>query len=137
MAQLEDLKPNSQVKGILPRDTVTILSMQWHGSDVVEVAYRDTAGKLGSELLFRDREADLQITAPGTAWAFNADPEMFRLVSEAYRIRMAYLFDPWLAIHLSQVEPLPPKSRLSMVKCCRASLCVSCWQMILAREKRS
>ncbi len=107
MTTLETLKPNCQVKGILPNDTVTILSVQWHGSDVIEVSYRETNGNLGSELIFRDRQADLEVTAPGTAWAFDADPEMFRLVSEAYRIRMAYLFDPWLAIHLSQVDPLP------------------------------
>ena len=74
---------------------------------MVEVTYRDTSGKLGSELLFRDRQADLDVSAPGRPWAVDADAELFRLVSEAYRIRMAYLFDPWLAIHLSQVEPLP------------------------------
>ena len=107
MTILEDIKPNSQVKGILPSGPVTVLSAQWHGSDVVEVTYRDITGKLGSELLFRDRQADLEVSASGHPWAFDADPEMFRLVSEAYRIRMAYLFDPWLAIHLSQVEPLP------------------------------
>jgi hypothetical protein len=107
MARLEDLKPNASVKGILPSGPVTILSVQWIGSDVVEVAYRDISGILGSELIFRDRQADLEISAPGLAWAFDADGEMFRLVSEAYRIRMAHLFDPWLAIHLSRVEPLP------------------------------
>jgi len=107
MATLEDLKPNSQVSGILPSGPVTILSVQRHGSGVVEVTYRDMAGKLGSELLFRDRQADLEVSVPGRPWAFDADPEMFRLVSEAYRIRMAYLFDTWLAIHISLVEPLP------------------------------
>lgn len=107
MSTLENIKPNSQVKGILPNLMVTILSVVWHGPDVIEVTYRDPAGKLGSELLFRDRQSDLEVIAPGVAWAFDADPELFRLVSEAYRIRMAYLFDPWLAIHLSQVEPLP------------------------------
>lgn len=107
MAKLEDLQPNCQVKGILPNDIVTILSVQWHGSDIVEVSYRGTTGNLGNELLFRDRESTLEVIAPGTAWGFDANPSLFRLVSEAYRIRMAYLFDPWLAIHLSQVEPLP------------------------------
>jgi superfamily II DNA or RNA helicase len=107
MATLENLKPNAQVKGILPSGPVTILSVQWHGSDVVEVAYRDVAGKLGSELLFRDRQADLEVIDAGVPWAFDADGELFRLVSEAYRIRMAYLFDPWMAVHLSLVEPLP------------------------------
>jgi hypothetical protein len=43
MVTLENLKPNSQVKGILPNDTGTILSVQWHGSDVVEVSYRPFA----------------------------------------------------------------------------------------------
>ena len=107
MATLEELKPQCQVKGILSNDIVTILSVQWYGSNVIEVSYRGTTGKLGSELLFRDRESTLEVISPGANWAFDADPSMFRLVSEAYRIRMAYLFDPWLAIHISQVEPLP------------------------------
>ncbi|HQN61939.1 MAG TPA: SNF2-related protein, partial [Flexilinea sp.] len=107
MDKLENLKPNCQVKGILPNDTVTILSTQWYGSNIVNVTFRGTNGILGSELVFRDRENDLEIIAPGTVRSFDADPELFRLVSEAYRIRMAYLFDPWLAVHLSRVEPLP------------------------------
>lgn len=32
---------------------------------------------------------------------------MFRLVSEAHRIRLAHWFDPVLAVHSSIVEPLP------------------------------
>ena len=40
-------------------------------------------------------------------WNFNADGERFRLVSEAYRIQMAHLFDPMLAIHSSLIDPLP------------------------------
>nr|HPL57383.1 SNF2-related protein [Flexilinea sp.] len=107
MDKLENLRPNCQVKGILPNDTVTILSTQWYGSNIVNVTFRGTNGILGSELVFRDRENDLEIIAPGTIRSFDADPELFRLVSEAYRIRMAYLFDPWLAVHLSRVEPLP------------------------------
>ncbi len=34
------------------------------------------------------------------------EPE-FRLASEAYRIRLAYLFDPLIAVHTSLIEPLP------------------------------
>jgi hypothetical protein len=29
------------------------------------------------------------------------------MVSEAYRIRLAHLSDPYLAIHTSRIEPLP------------------------------
>ena len=32
---------------------------------------------------------------------------LFRLVSEAQRIRLAHLFDPVIAVHTSLVEPLP------------------------------
>lgn len=107
MAKLEDLKRKAQVKGLTLSGPVVVLNVQWHGSDVVEVTYRDVAGKDHSELVFRDRENGLEILEAGTPWAFDGDGERFRLVSEAYRIRMAYLFDPWMAVHLSLVEPLP------------------------------
>jgi hypothetical protein len=80
MIILEDIKPNSQVKGILLSGPGTVLNTQWHGLYVVEVTYRDITGKLGSELLFRDRQANLDVSASGHMWTFNADPEVFRLV---------------------------------------------------------
>ena len=40
-------------------------------------------------------------------WSFTGDGALFRLVSEAQRIRLAHLFDPVLAVHASDVEPLP------------------------------
>ena len=43
----------------------------------------------------------------GRPWSFDADGALLRLVSEAHRIRLAHLFDPYLAIHTSRVEPLP------------------------------
>lgn len=43
----------------------------------------------------------------GRPWSFDGDGAILRLVSEAYRIRLAYLFDPLLAVHTSLIEPLP------------------------------
>jgi len=40
-------------------------------------------------------------------WTFEADGGLFRLVSEAWRIRWAHLFDAFLAVDTSLVEPLP------------------------------
>ncbi len=57
--------------------------------------------------LYRDREPTLEIASVGRPWSFDGDGALFRLVSEAYRIRLAYLFDPLLAVHTSLVEPLP------------------------------
>lgn len=107
MVRLEELTKGTQVKGILPNSLVTIVDAQWHGSDVVELTYKDASGSLGHELIFRDREPTLEIVTVGRPWSFTADGAHFRLVSEAHRIRLAHLFDPLLAVHTSLVEPLP------------------------------
>ena len=48
-----------------------------------------------------------EIPDAGRPWTFDGDPDLFRLVSEAYRIRLAALFDPLLAVHTSHLDPLP------------------------------
>ncbi|MGH7965355.1 MAG: hypothetical protein ACRERD_26685, partial [Candidatus Binatia bacterium] len=53
MARLEDLTRGASVKGILPDGLVTVVDVQWHGSAVVELTYKDAAGRLGNELLYR------------------------------------------------------------------------------------
>ncbi|HDN19513.1 MAG TPA: DUF3883 domain-containing protein [Candidatus Acetothermia bacterium] len=106
-AGLEDLKPYTLVRGILPDGPVTVVSVQWFGSEVVELTYKDAAGRLGNVLLYRDDEPRLEIVEQGRPWSFEGDGSLFRLVSEAYRIRLAYLFDPVLAVHTSLIEPLP------------------------------
>jgi SNF2 family DNA or RNA helicase len=107
MAKLEDLKRGAAVKGILPDCLVTVVDVQWFGSEAVELTFKDPAGKPGVELLFRDREASLEIAEAGRPWSFDGDGALFRLVSEAHRIRLAHLFDPVLAVHTSLVDPLP------------------------------
>src|SRR5437879_619884 len=107
MSRLDDLKPNASVNGILPNGLVTVVSVQWHGSEALELTYKTPEGKLGNTLLYRHDEPRLQVIETGRPWSFDADGELFRLVSEAHRIRLAHLFDPVLAVHTSQVEPLP------------------------------
>src|SRR5437870_1614984 len=107
MAKLEDLTTGTLVKGILPDALTELLSAKFHGSDVAEVVYKDASGRIGTEILFRDREPALEIVTAGRPWSFDGDGRLFRLVSEAHRIRLAYLFDPFLAVHTSLVEPLP------------------------------
>jgi SNF2 family DNA or RNA helicase len=107
MVKLEELTPDTIVRGILPNDSITVLSVKWFGNDVVELTYKDSKGHLGNELLYRDREPFLEILQKGRPWSFDADGSLFRLASEAYRIHLAYLFDPYLAVTTSLVEPLP------------------------------
>ncbi|MGI6300535.1 MAG: helicase-related protein [Verrucomicrobiota bacterium] len=107
MARLEEIKRGSTVKGILPDGFVTVVDVSWIGSVAIELIYKDSKGKLANELIYRDRESDLEILESGKPWSFDGDPDLFRLVSEAHRIRLAYLFDPLLAVHTSLVDPLP------------------------------
>jgi SNF2 family DNA or RNA helicase len=107
MARLEDLKRGAAVKGILPDGFITVVDVSWIGSVAIELTYKDSKGKLANELIYRDREHDLEILESGKPWSFDGDPGLFRLVSEAHRIRLAYLFDPLPAVHTSLVDPLP------------------------------
>src|SRR6202167_6833800 len=107
MSRLEDLQPNAAVRGILPDALVTVISVQWFGSEALELTYKTTLGKVANELLYRHDEQRLELVEQGRPWSFDGDGQLFRLVSEAQRIHLAYLFDPVLAVHTSIVEPLP------------------------------
>ncbi len=105
--RLEDLKPNGAVRGILPDSLVSVVSVQWFGSEALELTYKTPTGKVANELLYRADENRLEIVEQGRPWSFDGDGALFRLVSEAQRIRLAHLFDPVLAVHTSLIDPLP------------------------------
>lgn len=107
MVRLEELMKGTTVRGILPSAQVTIVSAEWMGDEALVIVYRQANGEVDQEILYRDREADLELVEAEQPWSFSGDGEKLRLVSEAHRIRLAHLFDPLLAVHTSMVEPLP------------------------------
>jgi len=107
MTKLEDLQPNAALRGVLPDCLVTVVSVQWFGTEAVELTYKTPQGKVANQLLYRHDEVELEVVEHGRPWSFDGDGHLFRLVAEADRIRLAHLFDPVLAVHTSVVEPLP------------------------------
>jgi len=107
MMKLEELLPNAAVRGIIPDALVTVVNVQWFGSEALELTYKTPTGKVANELLYRHDEPRLELVEQGRPWSFDGDGALFRLVSEAQRIRLAHLFDPVLAVHTSVVDPLP------------------------------
>ncbi len=107
MTRLEDLKIGATLRGIVAHTTVTVVSVQWFGADALELTYKIPDGRVANELLQRWREPELELVTVGRPWSFDGDGALFRLVSEAQRIRLAHLFDPLLAVHSSLVDPLP------------------------------
>ncbi len=84
-----------------------MVKVTWHGADTLTLLYRSAAGTVAEEVLFRDDEARVELVSQGRPWSFDGDGALYRLISEAHRIRLAHLFDPMLAVHTSLVEPLP------------------------------
>lgn len=107
MAKLEEVTVGSTVTGIIGQEPVTIVAVQWFGSNVLEITYKDTQSIPGTQLLLREDEAHIDVMDNSLPWSFDADGNQMKLASEAYRISLAHLFDPYLAVHTSSVEPLP------------------------------
>lgn len=103
--KLEELRANQIIHGLVPNATATIINIEWYGSDALSVTYQTPQGP-DQQILDRSDEARLSI-ADARPWTFAADGATFRLVAEAYRIQLAHLFDPLLAVHTSLIDPLP------------------------------
>ena len=106
MMKLESIVPGGRLGGILGDGPVEIVATRAYGADAVEVTWKGPDG-LGQRILYRTDEIRLHEIAPARRFAFDGDGRLFRLASEALRIRLAHLFDPYLAVNASQIEPLP------------------------------
>lgn len=107
MARLEDITVGSHLTGIAGDEPVDVVAVQWYGTNVIEITYKNSKGVPGTLLLYRENEGSIQVQDDHLPWSFDADGNRMRLASEAYRINLAHLFDPYLAVHTSSVDPLP------------------------------
>lgn len=107
MLKLEDLKKDAQVRGLELNEVVSIVAVDSFGEDARTVIYRRSDGSIADQTVFRNDEARLELAQEGRPWAFDAPGNAFKLGLEAYRINLAHLFDPMMAVHTSNVEPLP------------------------------
>ncbi len=105
--KLEEITKGALVAGIEPGKTVRVVSVDPVGDNAITVVYRTEDGSLRDRMLFRSNEVDLSIATAGRPWSFDAEGEGFKLAAEAIRINLAHLFDPMMAVHTSNVEPLP------------------------------
>ncbi|AOJ14710.1 helicase-related protein [Burkholderia vietnamiensis] len=107
MLKLEQIQKNAAISGLEPGQVVRIVTTEPAGDNSLTVYYKTADGALRERMLFRTDEANLSLADAGRPWAFDAPGEDFKLATEAYRINLAYLFDPMMAVHTSNVEPLP------------------------------
>ena len=108
--RLEELKAGLRIGGLIPSEVLTVIAVQWHGTEALELTYKSTGGALGQQVVFRSDEGKLSVAKSGGR-AFDASASDFKLVAEAQRITLAGLFDPMLAVATSDVQPLPHQIR--------------------------
>lgn len=107
MLKLEDITKNAAISGLEPGQVVRIVTTEPVGDNALTAYYKTSDGKLLERMLFRTDEAKLSLAEAGRPWAFDAPGEDFKLAAEAWRINLTHLFDPMMAVHTSNVEPLP------------------------------
>jgi superfamily II DNA or RNA helicase len=107
MTRLKDLRVGGILRGLVPGQAVTLRHVELHSDDVASVTFVDGEGKVEQALVYRDQEPQLELVHQSRPLSFASDGHLFRLVSEAQRLRYAFLFDPLIAVSTSAVDPLP------------------------------
>jgi superfamily II DNA or RNA helicase len=105
--KIESIAKGQRLVGVDPAGPVEVVACDAAGADAVTLIYRTSVGAIGERMLLRDDEARLAEATHTRPWSFEASGESFQLAAEALRIRFAHLFDPMMAVHTSDVEPLP------------------------------
>jgi hypothetical protein len=105
--KLEEIGKGNLISRIEQSGPVRIIAVEDAGGNAVSVVYKNQAGNLGERMLFRGDEHLLAPAEDKRPWQFNAPGGAFKLGVEAMRIHLAHLFDPMMAIHASNVIPLP------------------------------
>src|SRR5271166_596249 len=105
--RIEDIKAGDSLQGIEPTALVTVVAVVPISADAIQLVYKTPDGILKDRLLGRHEEKNIAPATRERPWAFDGDGEDFKLAVEAKRIDLAFLFDPMMAIHTSNVDALP------------------------------
>lgn len=104
--QFDELTVGARVVGLAGCEVAEIIAIKDHGGSVKTITYSTDSGGLNQVVVTAEDISTFE-PAKQALWEFKADAKDFKLASEAYRIGLAHLFDPYLAVRTSQIEPLP------------------------------
>ena len=105
--KLEDISTGASLRGVEPTAVVSVVAVVLVGEGTVQLIYRTPEGTMKERLLGRADEPLLSLATTERPFSFDGDGAAFQLACEAKRIDLAFLFDPMMAVHASNVEPLP------------------------------
>jgi superfamily II DNA or RNA helicase len=107
MIAIESIAPGLALTGLDPTGIGNVVAVVQIADGAVQVLYKTPDGTIKERLLNRVDGLNISIATVERPWSFDGDGEAFKLTVEAKRIDLAFLFDPMMAVHTSNVEPLP------------------------------
>ena len=107
MITLESITTGLSLTGLDPTGIGSVIAVVPIADGAVQVLYKTPDGAIKERLLNRGDEPNISIATAERPWSFDGDGEAFKLTVEAKRIDLAFLFAPMMAVHTSNVEPLP------------------------------
>lgn len=105
--KLEQIAIGCSLVGVEPVHVVTVVAVVPLAEGTLQLVYKTPDGTLKDRLLNRADEPNISLATSERPWSFEGDGETFKLTVEAKRIDLAFLFDPMMAVHTSNVEALP------------------------------
>ncbi|MCX6961121.1 MAG: RNA helicase, partial [Verrucomicrobia bacterium] len=104
---LSSIQAGMSLVGVEPTQIVSVIAAVKISDAALQIVYRLPDGSIKERLL---ADADCESISEAVAahpWRFDGDGEAFKLAVEAKRIDLAFLFDPMMAVHTSNIDPLP------------------------------
>jgi len=93
--------------GLEPELVCKVVAVNRIAEGSCQVIYRTPDGTMRERLLGPADRDSIALATTERPWAFDGDAASFQLACEAKRIDLAFLFDPMMAVHTSNVMPLP------------------------------
>ena len=105
--KLRDIQAGLNLSGVEPAQIVSVVATVPQGDGALQLIYRTPDGTMKERLLLATDEPAISIASAERPFSFEGKGADFQLACEAKRIDFAFLFDPMMAVHTSNVEPLP------------------------------
>src|SRR6267154_3226488 len=102
---IEQLKPNTIVRGPIFPEPVQVIVTIPMGTSVKLVGKGLNTNQVHELILNAEQLA--QLNSSPEKEPFDGDPLRFRLGVEAYRLGLAYEYDPYFSLSIARVDPLP------------------------------
>jgi hypothetical protein len=95
--KIEEIRQGIPLVGLEPAVIGNVIAVVPIAEGTAQVLYKTPDGTLKERLINRADAANLSPATTERPWSFDGDGETFKLVVEAKRIDLAFLFDPMMA----------------------------------------